>query len=109
MTFAFMLVGASLPYWFSAMTMKSVSQAAMQMIVEVERQFTANPDLLNPTTKAVPDYARCVEISTKASLKEMILPGALVMLSPLIIGTFFGVYAVYGTLTGALLSGVQLA
>jgi inorganic pyrophosphatase len=109
MTFAFMLVGASLPYWFSAMTMKSVAQAAMQMIVEVERQFTANPDLLNPNSKALPDYARCVKISTEASLQEMIAPGALVILSPLVIGTFFGVYAVYGTLTGALLSGVQLA
>jgi Na+/H+-translocating membrane pyrophosphatase len=56
-----------------------------------------------------PDYDKCVEISTKSALKEMIAPGALVILSPLVTGTFFGVYAVYGLLTGALLSGVQLA
>jgi len=109
MTFAFMLVGSTLPYWFSAMTMKSVGLAAMKMIKEVQSQFTANPNLLNPHSKDVPDYARCVAISTQASLGEMIAPGALVILAPLLTGTFFGVYAVYGLLTGALLSGVQLA
>jgi len=109
MTFAFMLVGAALPYWFSAMTMKSVGLAAMKMITEVESQFKANPNLLNPASKDLPDYARCVAISTQASLGEMLAPGALVILAPLITGTFFGVYAVYGLLTGGLLSGVQLA
>jgi inorganic pyrophosphatase len=109
MTFAFMLIGAALPYWFSALTMKSVGLAAMKMIKEVQGQFNANPNLLNPHSKDLPDYARCVEISTQASLGEMIAPGALVILAPLIAGTFFGVYAVYGLLTGGLLSGVQLA
>merc|ERR1712169_96638 len=72
-------------------------------------QFKANPNLLNPHSKDLPDYARCVAISTQASLGEMIAPGALVVLAPLITGTFFGVHAVYGLLTGGLLSGVQLA
>jgi len=109
LTFAFLLIGSMLPYWFSAMTMKSVGEAAMQMVLEVQRQFTEKPHLLEPNSRERPDYDRCVEISTRSALKEMIAPGALVMLSPLLTGTFFGVYAVYGLLTGALLSGVQLA
>lgn len=109
LTFAFLVIGAMLPYWFSALTMKSVGEAAMQMVREVERQFNETPELLNENTTLRPDYDRCVEISTKSALKEMVAPGALVMLAPLIAGTFFGVYAVYGLLTGGLLSGVQLA
>lgn len=109
MTFAFLLVGAMLPYWFSAMTMKSVGEAAMQMVHEVERQFAANPELLNPNSPVRPDYAKCVAISTESALQEMVAPGALVMLAPLVAGTLFGVNAVYGILTGGLLSGVQLA
>lgn len=109
LTLAFLLIGAMLPYWFSAMTMKSVGEAAMHMVHEVERQFAANPSLLDENSSARPDYARCVQISTDSSLREMIAPGALVMLAPLITGTIFGVRAVYGLLTGGLLSGVQLA
>jgi inorganic pyrophosphatase len=109
MTFAFLLIGSSLPYWFSAMTMKSVGSAAKLMIREVELQFKENPDLLVDGTTARPDYGRCVAISTAASLREMIAPGCLVICAPLITGTFFGVLAVYGLLTGAILSGVQLA
>lgn len=109
LTFAFLLIGAMLPYWFSAMTMKSVGEAAMEMVREVERQYRECPALLDENTTLRPDYSRCVEISTKSALREMIAPGALVLLSPLITGTFFGVYAVYGLLTGSLLSGVQLA
>lgn len=109
MTFAFLLIGSSLPYWFSAMTMKSVGKAAKLMIIEVEDQFKKNPELLVEGTTARPDYDRCVAISTTASLKEMIAPGLLVMLAPLITGTFFGVFAVFGLLTGAILSGVQMA
>jgi H+-translocating diphosphatase len=108
-TFAFLLIGANLPYWFSALTMKSVGTAAMEMVLEVERQFREQPELLNEGTTLKPDYTRCVEISTKAALKEMVPPAALVMLSPLIAGTFFGKYAVAGVLTGGLVSGVQLA
>jgi inorganic pyrophosphatase len=109
MTFAFLLIGAMLPYWFSAMTMKSVGEAAGHMVREVERQFAANPELLNPNSSVRPDYAKCVAISTECALEEMVAPGALVMLAPLITGTIFGVNAVYGLLTGGLLSGVQLA
>ena len=109
LTFAALLVGANLPYWFSAMTMKSVGLAAAEMVQEVERQFKADPSLLDPNSTSTPDYDACVEISTKASLREMIAPAALVMLTPLVAGTFFGVEAVFGILTGGLVSGVQLA
>ena len=109
LTFAFLLIGAMLPYWFSAMTMKSVGKAAMEMVHEVERQFKENPELLNPNSPARPDYTKCVAISTDAALREMVAPGALVMLAPLITGSLFGVNAVYGILTGGLLSAVQLA
>jgi len=109
LTFAALLVGANLPYWFSAMTMKSVGLAAAEMVEEVERQFKAHPELLDPNSSMLPDYDACVDISTKASLREMIAPAALVMLTPLIAGTFFGVQAVFGILTGGLVSGVQLA
>ena len=109
LTFAFLLIGSMLPYWFSAMTMKSVGEAAMQMVREVERQFRETPELLRPDTTLRPDYEACVKISTDASLKEMIAPGVLVMSAPILTGIFFGVHAVYGLLTGGLLSGVQLA
>jgi len=108
-TFAFLLIGSMLPYWFSAMTMKSVGKAAMEMVQEVKLQFQQNPELLIPNSSARPNYARCVDISTRSALREMIAPGALVMLAPIITGILFGVHAVYGLLTGSLLSGVQLA
>jgi len=107
--FAFLLVGAMIPFWFSAMTMKSVGSAAMLMVQEVQRQFAECPELLVEGTSKRPDYEKCVAISTQASLREMIAPGALVILTPLITGTFFGVYAVYGLLTGSLLTSVMLA
>ncbi|KAJ0091584.1 hypothetical protein Patl1_13926 [Pistacia atlantica] len=102
-----LLVGAMLPYWFSAMTMKSVGSAALKMVEEVRRQFNTIPGLMEGTTK--PDYATCVKISTDASIKEMIPPGALVMLTPLIVGIFFGVETLSGVLAGSLVSGVQIA
>ena len=77
--------------------------------IQVERQFKADPSLLDPNSDSLPDYDACVAISTKASLREMIAPAALVMLTPLVAGTFFGVEAVFGILTGGLVSGVQLA
>lgn len=101
-----LIVGAMLPYWFSAMTMKSVGKAALKMVEEVRRQFITIPGLMEGTGK--PDYATCVKISTDASLREMIPPGALVILSPLIAGTFFGVETLAGLLAGALVSGVQV-
>ncbi|CAD5163412.1 unnamed protein product [Musa acuminata subsp. malaccensis] len=102
-----LMVGAMLPYWFSAMTMRSVGSAALKMVEEVRRQFNTIPGLMEGTTK--PDYATCVKISTDASLRKMIPPGALVMLTPLIAGTFFGVETLAGVLAGALVSGVQVA
>ncbi|PPR84896.1 hypothetical protein GOBAR_AA35810 [Gossypium barbadense] len=102
-----LIVGAMLPYWFSAMTMKSVGSAALKMVEEVRRQFNTIPGLMEGRAK--PDYATCVKISTDASIKEMIPPGALVMLTPLIVGTFFGVETLAGVLAGALVSGVQIA
>lgn len=101
-----LMVGAMLPYWFSAMTMRSVGSAALKMVEEVRRQFNTIPGLMEGTTK--PDYATCVKISTDASLRKMIPPGALVMLTPLIAGTFFGVETLAGVLAGALVSGVQV-
>lgn len=101
-----LIVGAMLPYWFSAMTMKSVGNAALKMVEEVRRQFNSMPGLMQGTTK--PDYAKCVQISTDASLKEMIPPAALVMFSPLVAGTLFGVETLAGLLAGALVSGVQV-
>nr|AKT94843.1 Pyrophosphate-energized vacuolar membrane proton pump family protein-2 [Populus tomentosa] len=102
-----LIVGAMLPYWFSAMTMKSVGSAALKMVEEVRRQFNTIPGLMEGTAK--PDYATCVKISTDASIKEMIPPGALVMLTPLIVGIFFGVETLSGVLAGSLVSGVQIA
>jgi len=105
--FVFLLYGSMLPYWFSAMTMKSVGIAAREMVVEVREQFARIPGLMEGTAK--PDYERCVAISTKASLREMIAPGALVILSPIITGFVFGVHALTGLLAGSLVSGVQMA
>lgn len=102
-----LLVGAMLPYWFSAMTMKSVGKAALSMVEEVRRQFNTIPGLMEGLTK--PDYATCVKISTDASIREMIPPGALVMLTPLIVGILFGVETLAGLLAGSLVSGVQIA
>jgi inorganic pyrophosphatase len=99
--------GAMLPYWFSAMTMKSVGRAALEMVEEVRRQFATIPGLMEGTGK--PDYARCVKISTDASIRQMVPPGALVMLTPLVVGTLLGVHTLAGVLAGALVSGVQVA
>jgi len=113
-TFAFLLVGSMIPYWFAALTMKSVGKAAGEMVQEVERQFTEIKDskgrkLLDMDCEAKPEYDKCIAISTQASLKEMVAPGALVIGSPLAAGTLFGQQAVFGLLTGSLVSSVQLA
>lgn len=96
-----------LPYWFSAMTMKSVGAAALAMVNEVRRQFKEHPGIMQGSEK--PDYQRCIRISTEASLSEMVPPGILVMATPLIVGFLFGVECLAGLLTGALVSGVQMA
>jgi H(+)-translocating pyrophosphatase len=105
--FAGLLYGSMLPYWFSAMTMKSVGKAALAMVEEVREQFRTIPGLMEGT--GVPNYRRCVEISTQASLREMLPPGALVMLTPLFVGFLFGTEALAGVLVGGLVSGVQVA
>jgi len=108
--FAFLLIGAMIPYWFSAMTMKSVGMAAKEMVIEVKRQFDTIPGLLEGTPgHGPPDHARCIDISTKASLREMVMPGVLVMSTPILTGVFFGNAAVGGLLSGAIASSVQLA
>jgi len=106
--FAFLLIGAMLPYWFSAMTMKSVGLAANEMVKEVVRQFKANPKLLSDLNER-PDYARCIDISTKASLRMMIAPSVLVMATPIATGILFGTSAVAGLLAGAISSSIQMA
>jgi inorganic pyrophosphatase len=102
--FTGLLFGAMMPYAFAAWTMKSVGKAANDMVMECHRQF---PKIINEN--ATPDYESCIVISTKASLREMIAPGALVILSPLVTGFGFGKNATAGLLSGALVSSVQLA
>ncbi|KAI9091600.1 hypothetical protein K1719_028043 [Acacia pycnantha] len=97
------LMGAMLPYWFSAMTMKSVGRATLNMVEEVRRQFNTIPGLKDDAN-AKPNYARCVKICIDASIKEMILPGTLVMLTPLVVGIIFGVETVSSVLDGSLVS-----
>merc|ERR1712146_165693 len=105
--FSGLLIGAMLPYAFSAMTMKSVGKAALEMVFEIRKQLTDNPKIR--TGEQLPDYERCVAISTSASLKEMVGPGALDIITPLVVGLVFGPRAVAGLLPGALVSGVQMA
>lgn len=102
-----LFIGAMLPFLFSALTMSSVGAAANQMIEEVRRQFREDKGIMAGTSK--PNYSRCVEISTGAALKEMIIPGLLAIIAPLAIGIFLGVEALGGMLAGALSSGVLLA
>jgi len=109
LTFAFLIIGGMIPFAFAAMTMKSVGLAAMQMVMEVQRQFDEKPHLLDENPTERPDYDACIRISTDASLREMIAPGALVIFTPLLTGIFFGVYSVSGLLVGSLVSSVQLA
>ncbi|MCD8010557.1 MAG: sodium-translocating pyrophosphatase [Lachnospiraceae bacterium] len=102
-----LLVGGMLPFLFSAFTMESVSKAAYQMIEEVRRQFREIPGILED--KAKPDYASCVSISTKAALKEMVIPGVMAVAAPLLVGFLLGTEAVGGMLAGALVTGVLMA
>jgi inorganic pyrophosphatase len=108
-TFAFLIIGGMIPFAFAAMTMKSVGLAAMQMVFEVQRQFDEKPHLLDANPTERPDYDACIKISTEASLKEMVPPGAMVIFTPLLTGLLFGVHAVSGLLVGSLVASVQLA
>lgn len=102
-----LFIGAMLPFLFSAFTMESVSKAAYQMIEEVRRQFRAMPGILEGTAK--PDYKSCVSISTTAALKEMLVPGIMSVLAPLVVGLLLGTEALGGMLAGALATGVMMA
>ena len=102
-----LLVGGMLPFLFSSLTMDSVSKAAQSMIEEVRRQFRTIPGILEG--KGKPDYKNCVAISTHAALKQMILPGVLAIVSPIIIGVLLGAEALGGMLGGSLTTGVLLA
>ena len=102
-----LFIGAMLPFLFSALTMNSVGKAANQMIEEVRRQFREHKGIMEGTQK--PDYARCVEISTGAALKEMIIPGLIAIIAPLAVGIVLGVHALGGMLAGSLSSRVLLA
>merc|ERR1712176_1593655 len=103
-TFTGLLLGAMIPFAFSATTMTSVGHAANDMVEECRRQFKAMRE-----SNVTPDYERCIKISTHASLKEMVPPGLLVILSPLVAGVLFGKNCTAGVLTGGLVSGVQMA
>lgn len=102
-----LLIGGMLPFLFSSMALQSVGNAAFKIVEEVRRQFREIKGLM--AGKAKPDYARCVDIATKAALREMILPGLLAFLSPIIIGFILGVEALGGLLAGSLVSGVMMA
>jgi inorganic pyrophosphatase len=104
--FSCLLLGAMLPYAFSALTMQAVGDAANDMIKEISDQFADGKIM---TGEKKPDYDRCIAISTKASLRMMIAPGVLVIGSPLLIGGLFGPKAVGGLLAGCIVSGVQIA
>jgi len=102
-----LFLGGMLPFLFSSMAMKAVGVAAMDMIEEVRRQFREIPGLLEG--KAKPDTARCVKISTEASLKRMVAPGALAILSPVVVGFTMGAEALGGMLAGVTVTGVLMA
>ena len=101
-----LFIGGMLTFLFSALTMTAVGKAAIEMVEEVRRQFREFPGIMDRTQK--PDYKRCVEISTHSSLKQMILPGVLAIIVPVIIG-LWSVKALGGLLAGALITGVLMA
>ena len=103
-----LFIGAGLPFLFAALTIDAVGRAAQSMIEEVRRQFREIPGLREGAEGVNPDSARCVQISTEASLKEMIVPGALAVVVPLVVG-FIDVDALGGLLAGALVTGFALA
>ena len=100
-------IGGMLTFLFSAFTMESVSKAAYKMIEEVRRQFREKPGIMKGEEK--PDYTSCVAISTTAALHEMLLPGVMAVVVPLIVGIVLGVESLGGLLSGALVTGVLMA
>ena len=102
-----LFLGGILPFYVAALTMTAVGRAAQGMVEEVRRQFREIPGLMEGTAK--PDSARCVDISTKAALREMILPGMVAVAAPVVVGYFLGVEALGGLLAGATVTGVLMA
>jgi K(+)-stimulated pyrophosphate-energized sodium pump len=104
---AALFIGGMIPVVFSALAMKSVGKAAMDMVMEVRRQFREIPGIMEGT--GTPEYGKCVEISTKAALREMMLPGAITIISPIIIGFLMGAEALGAYMAGVAVSGVLWA
>jgi K(+)-stimulated pyrophosphate-energized sodium pump len=102
-----LLIGGVLPFFIGSTTMTAVGRAAQGMVEEVRRQFREIPGLMEGTAK--PDSARCVDISTRAALREMILPGVVAVVVPVLIGKTLGIHALGGLLAGATLTGVLMA
>ena len=102
-----LFIGAMIPVVFSALAMESVGKAAMEMVEEVRRQFREIPGIMEGT--GTPEYAKCVDISTKAALKEMILPGLITILTPIFVGLVFGAEPLGGYMAGVCVSGVMWA
>jgi len=102
-----MFIGGMLPFIFSAITMDAVGKAAFSMIEEVRRQFKTIPGIMEG--KATPEYNTCVDISTQAALKEMIIPGVLAVVVPIVVGLILGPEALGGLIGGALVTGVLMA
>ncbi|WP_019133260.1 sodium-translocating pyrophosphatase [Kallipyga massiliensis] len=100
-------IGGMLPFLFSALTMTAVGDAANHMVEEVRHQFQSDPGIMQGTSQ--PDYGRCIDISTQASLRKMILPGAIAIIAPVVVGFLLGVSALGGLLVGALITGVLMA
>jgi K(+)-stimulated pyrophosphate-energized sodium pump len=107
MVMAGLFLGGMLPFLFSSMAMRAVGEAAMDMIEEVRRQFREIPGLLEGTAK--PDTARCVDISTKAALRQMMMPGMLAIVTPVAVGFLLGAEALGGLLAGVTVCGVLMA
>lgn len=104
---AMLFVGGMIPVIFSALAMQSVGKAAMEMVQEVRRQFREIPGIMEGT--GTPEYAKCVDISTKAALKEMLLPGLITIITPILIGLIFGAEPLGGYMAGVCVSGVMWA
>jgi K(+)-stimulated pyrophosphate-energized sodium pump len=104
-----LFLGGILPFFVGALTMTSVGRAAEKMVQEIRRQFREIPGLLEGKPEAKPDAARCVDISTRAALKEMVLPGMTAVVAPVVVGFGLGASALAGMLAGATVTGVLLA